>query len=135
MSVVTACRTGEDNHAAHALLETRRVVAEDEHRSRPTGAKQTHGGPDQYRATDLVTPGRKKDYAAAVLGCLIEGVLNRIRVVRLTITLSLYGDRSRIRRWRLQRRCRRERRCGQQRQRCEEGQHAFHPNPSSEVES
>src|SRR6185369_11388242 len=108
MSVVTACRAGEGNHAAHTLLEARRVVAEEEHRSRPTGAKQTHGGPDQYRATDLVTPGRKKDYAAAVLGCLIESVLNRIRVVYLTVTLTLYGDRSRICRSRLQRGSRRE---------------------------
>src|SRR5882724_12284688 len=134
MSAVTTRGTGEDNHAAHAALETRRVVSQNESWTRLSNAKQTHRRPDQYRPADPVTSGRKKDYSAAVLGCLIESLLDGIGVVRFAITFTLYRDRSRICRRRLQRGRRRERSCGQQRQRREAHQHRFHAKPSSEIE-
>jgi hypothetical protein len=127
MSAITTRGTGKDNHAAHTALETRRVVSQNENWTRLANAKQTHRRPDQYRPAYPVTSGRKKDYSAAVLGRLIESMLDGIGIVRFAITFTLYRDRSRIYRSRLQRGRRRERNCGEQHQRCEAHQHRFHP--------
>src|SRR4030088_500503 len=50
--VVATRGAGEDDHAADALLETGRVVSQNENRARAAGAKEAHGRPDQDRAAD-----------------------------------------------------------------------------------
>jgi hypothetical protein len=116
--VISPPRTGEDHHAADARLEAGRVVPEKERRTRASGAQEAHRRPYQNRATDPVTTGGKKhDAPARRFSGFIERALNRIRVVRSTVTLALDSDCTRLSRRYFENRCRGKRRRSRRSQR------------------
>jgi hypothetical protein len=79
------------------MLEAGSVVPQDDHRAGGTYAKEPDRRPYQQRPTDPVPPGRQKNYTTtAVLGGLVYGVLNRIRVIRAAIAFSFDSDRTRV---------------------------------------
>src|SRR6185295_20323514 len=91
--VVAAIGAGEHDHAADALLETRSLVAEKENRPRRADAEQPHTGPDEQRAADAITPGRKEDQAsAAARGGFIQSPLNRVSVVGPAVAARFDAD-------------------------------------------
>ncbi len=69
-------KSAEDDHDAHALLKSGRVVAENEDGARGAIAEDAHPGPDVERSRDAVTARGDEDDAFAVILRFVDGRLD-----------------------------------------------------------
>ncbi len=120
---------GEHDHRRHALVEAGRVGAEYDYGPGLADAEHAHRWRDQDRSGDAVSARRQEDHPAPItVDRLVDGGLDRGRIVGTAIAHPFDHDRARIVRHGLVDRCRCRRRHngrGQQRRRKQLRLHAI----------